>query len=389
MQNSPNLNLHYLQPQQSQKHVTVNESLRRLDALAQTSVVSRTTTAQPGAPTDGVIYILPVGKTGAAWAAMADLALAYYVDGAWAELTPKEGWRCWVADADEFVVFDGAAWNEISGDVSSAPLFGVNTTADATNRLAVKSDAVLFNHDDVTPGSGDMRAKVNKATTADTGSHLFQTNASGRAEFGLIGNDDFTLKVSPDGATWKDALVVDKDNGHVGIGAASAGGRFEVANSATNFLSYSTSGQLSLRNDGGDRPRINLLDTGGFGEGYLDFYTYSGQTIPTCRWRGVDTGSFTGAHVFLTATGGAANTPLLERLRIAADGKVSIGAITAVCALDVDGPVRVKSYAKASLPSAAAGAGQIIYVSDEAGGAVLAFSDGANWRRVTDRAVVS
>ena len=30
-----------------------------------------------------------------------------------------------------------------------------------------------------------------------------------------------------------------------------------------------------------------------------------------------------------------------------------------------------------------------IYVSDETGGAVLAFSDGTNWRRVTDRAVVS
>ena len=102
----------------------------------------------------------------------------------------------------------------------SAPLFGVNTTADATNRLAVKSDAVLFNHDDVTPGSGDMRAKVNKATTADTGSHLFQTNASGRAEFGLVGKDDFSLKVSGDGANWTDAVVIDTDNGFVGVGAA-------------------------------------------------------------------------------------------------------------------------------------------------------------------------
>lgn len=31
----------------------------------------------------------------------------------------------------------------------------------------------------------------------------------------------------------------------------------------------------------------------------------------------------------------------------------------------------------------------IIYVYNEAGGAVLAFSDGTNWRRVTDRAIVS
>lgn len=36
-----------------------------------------------------------------------------------------------------------------------------------------------------------------------------------------------------------------------------------------------------------------------------------------------------------------------------------------------------------------AGAGTIIFVSNESGGAVLAFSDGTNWRRVTDRAIIS
>lgn len=33
--------------------------------------------------------------------------------------------------------------------------------------------------------------------------------------------------------------------------------------------------------------------------------------------------------------------------------------------------------------------GQIVYVSNEAGGKTLAFHDGTNWRRVQDRAVVS
>jgi hypothetical protein len=31
----------------------------------------------------------------------------------------------------------------------------------------------------------------------------------------------------------------------------------------------------------------------------------------------------------------------------------------------------------------------MIFVPDETGGAVPAFSDGANWRRVTDRNIVS
>jgi hypothetical protein len=46
------------------------------------------------------------------------------------------------------------------------------------------------------------------------------------------------------------------------------------------------------------------------------------------------------------------------------------------------------SYTVATVPPASP-AGMLIYVSDETGGAVPAFSDGSDWRRVTDRAVVS
>lgn len=48
------------------------------------------------------------------------------------------------------------------------------------------------------------------------------------------------------------------------------------------------------------------------------------------------------------------------------------------------------AYTVSGAPSAAtAGAGAIIHVTNEAGGAVLAFSDGTDWLRVTDRAVIS
>lgn len=51
-------------------------------------------------------------------------------------------------------------------------------------------------------------------------------------------------------------------------------------------------------------------------------------------------------------------------------------------------PVQLDSHVVASLP-AVSPAGQMIYVSDESGGAIPAFSDGTNWRRTTDRAIVS
>ena len=52
-------------------------------------------------------------------------------------------------------------------------------------------------------------------------------------------------------------------------------------------------------------------------------------------------------------------------------------------------PMQNASYTVSTLPTASLWTGATVYVSDETGGAVMAFSDGTNWRRVTDRAVVS
>lgn len=50
--------------------------------------------------------------------------------------------------------------------------------------------------------------------------------------------------------------------------------------------------------------------------------------------------------------------------------------------------VELHSYTVATLPEVPSEPG-LIFVSDETGGAVPAFSDGTNWRRVTDRTIVS
>lgn len=46
-------------------------------------------------------------------------------------------------------------------------------------------------------------------------------------------------------------------------------------------------------------------------------------------------------------------------------------------------------FVVADLPDPADSRYAMIFVSDEVGGAVPAFSDGTDWRRVTDRAIVS
>jgi hypothetical protein len=49
----------------------------------------------------------------------------------------------------------------------------------------------------------------------------------------------------------------------------------------------------------------------------------------------------------------------------------------------------LRSYTVATVPTASSYTQGLIYVSDETGGSVIAFSDGTNWRRVTDRAIIS
>jgi len=60
-------------------------------------------------------------------------------------------------------------------------------------------------------------------------------------------------------------------------------------------------------------------------------------------------------------------------------------------------PCPIPAYTVANLPSASTwyttqtqlGYSSLVFVTNESGGSVPAFTDGTNWRRVTDRAIVS
>jgi hypothetical protein len=358
MSQSPNLALPFLAAAQAQKHVTVNEALRALDALIQIAVESAALSAPPGSPANGQRWIVGATPTGA-WAGQAD-KLAAWQDGAWAFYAPQDGWTAWdratarslvyrasppgwvaaaaigISDAD-FLLFDdvdptkravfqlssissattrtytlpngtttlaglataqtfsgnqtfsgtvtvssatatigtatGAATyglgtgatttgNTKTVNVATAGLSGSTTvvnigstvsgaggqmvvnlpdvqfaasvltinapaanlsaarigiggaTADATNRLSVNAPATLLNH-----AGASHEATVNKAAAGNDAAFAFKTGFSTRALFGLLGSDDFTLKVSPDGSSYFDALVADRSTGRVAFPA--------------------------------------------------------------------------------------------------------------------------------------------------------------------------
>lgn len=275
MSNTPNLQLPYVAAGQSQKHVTVNESLRALDALVHMGVVSRAQTSPPPSPQEGQRYLVPAGASGG-FAGRAG-QIAAWQDGAWAFYAPRPGWMSWVADEALLMAYSGTAWVVAAGQYQNLPMVGINAAADTTNRFVISAAASLHNH----AGAGHQ-VKINKATSADTASLLYQSNWSGRAEMGLAGDDRFRIKVSADGGSWVNAL------------------------------------------------------------------------------------------------------------EIAPTGAMGVGMSPGTAAMSLAGPLRIASYTVAGLPSASGmGAGALAMVSNESGGAVVAFSDGTQWRRVTDRQIVS
>ncbi|MEN3144640.1 DUF2793 domain-containing protein [Ochrobactrum sp. WV_118_8] len=76
-------------------------NLRMLSAVTQMGVLSKVTSL-PASPTDGQIYIVPSGGDAN--------KIAIRDNGAWVYLTPKAGWRAWLADTSSFAHFDGSAW---------------------------------------------------------------------------------------------------------------------------------------------------------------------------------------------------------------------------------------------------------------------------------------
>ncbi len=95
------------------------------------------------------------------------------------------------------------AWQALSFsgvNLDSVARIGIGTT-DAGNKLSVSGASSLFSN------SGDCRLTISKGAAANTAAVNFQDNYSTRVQFGLLGNDNFTISTSPDGAAFNNAIV--------------------------------------------------------------------------------------------------------------------------------------------------------------------------------------
>ena len=377
-ENTTRYQLPLIMPSQAQKHVTHNEAIRMIDNLTNLLLLGLNEETPPPTPANGDAYFTSDAASGV-WASNPN-TIAFFVDGSWLYCTPFSGMIAYNKPDETLVVFDDGNWHAINnspqtntgegntGIVDQAVILGINTVADETNRLSVKSEGVLFSADEQSDNApGDVRLALNKTDVTDNNSILFQTGYSGRAELGCGGDENFRIKTSDDGSTFKTAIEVDSESGFVGMGGA------PVYPLAVRHDEDGVVSRLQIENrQATPGSGANIIAQAGNGQSFQVVQYASGTAYFVT----------TSQNLFMQLTGAnpALSTYMGSTLTFRFTENIAESFV----------PLKLPSYLKSALPAASvAGAGAQVYVSDELNGPVVAFSDGVNWRRCNDREVVS
>jgi hypothetical protein len=313
---SPRLSLPYVAAGQAQKHVTVNEGLSRLDAIVQLAVESRSLSAAPANPVDGSLYILSAAGTGSGWSGQPAGSLMRYEAGSWSLVPVCEGMLAWLRNDDQLLVHDGSQWQVFSSllkVLNNLDRLGVGTSADATNPLSVRLNKALFTAKPVAEGGdGGLRYTLNKETSNAVLSFLMQSAWSGRAELGLIGSDDLSLKVSSDGSNWQTALSVDRTSGKVSFAKGAMLSQTDIFTASGTYSPPSWARRLEITLIGGGGggasgasgdATANRLGGGGGGAGALVTEDYNLEALTTPLSLSVGAGGLGGAGTTGTSSG--------------------------------------------------------------------------------------
>jgi hypothetical protein len=112
MADTVKLGLPLLYENQSQKSISINESLTTLDRVVQMNVVSRTNVT-PSSPINGQAHIVLIGATGTWATRINNVAVWDSTTSTWEFIVPYSGWVAWVSNESLMYVYSGGQWVQL------------------------------------------------------------------------------------------------------------------------------------------------------------------------------------------------------------------------------------------------------------------------------------
>jgi hypothetical protein len=176
MAETSNLGLPLVAPAQAQKHVTVNESFLRLDALTHLVLQTVGNFAPPVTSVEGDAHAVGSGATGL-WAGQGG-TVAIYQNGGWAFVTPVAGWKGWSAASGTSVTFDGAEWIEGAGALFANGAGFVHRTIEVDHAISSGAVSIISA---LIPANTSVYGVTGRVLSDIGGASSFEIGVSGSA----------------------------------------------------------------------------------------------------------------------------------------------------------------------------------------------------------------
>lgn len=200
----------------------------------------------------------------------------------------------------------------VQGNAYISDALGIGTDSPTSPLHVSGSDALMSS------GTGDFRLFLSKNQSSDFSSLIFQNGDNAHAEIGLTGDNNFHIKVSPDGNTLTDLLFINAEWGTVGIGTlVPEYGVLNVLSQRAIYAIYAENddtGQVIYARKSGSGDAVHIRNTG-TGYGLLIQQVGSNHGL-----------------VIKDSTGS-------ELMLVESSGKVGIGTATPQGTLDVNGSI--------------------------------------------------
>jgi len=210
-----------VQAAQAQKHVTVNEALTRLDAVAQMRVKADDWEIPSANSIEGEAHVVgPIASN--EWAGQSG-KVAIFSNGGWVFLTPKIGWRAWNEVLGAEIMYDGVSWVRFAGVVAAGGAASLQRVVEVDHTLAAGAVSVTSN---VIPSHAQVIGVTARVISAITGAgvsswSLGVSGAVDRYGSGLgLGLNSFAKGATGPLTYWTDtALEITADAGNFDGGA--------------------------------------------------------------------------------------------------------------------------------------------------------------------------